>query len=502
MSVDGVARPLPDPFLVRRDAEPDRVRGHLSAARSATRPVPRQDRRRLSRAPRTRPRCCGSRTTASRPRRSTTCSGSRAADDLIEARDAGRRDDRERRRHHLRRRTRAATRASSRASRWARARAPRCTCSRRPRRRRGSPAVRSSSPTTSSRSRPRFCGTGCSCAPKPSSSATRPTTRSHRDRRGADPPMSPTPRAALVLVALSLAALVPPGCRDRSRSSACSSRSSSSRDAWIARRRLRLRPPVPRVVARGVAGAAGGRDRRRRRRAGHVRQANAPDFTIEPADRRGAARRQRSSRTGAGARPAPGRRAPTGPLGLAAWTFDGDGAADLLAYPDVPAAQRTRDRAAAGRFREPGRRTRGPLGLGTEFESVRDYLPDDDVRQINWLATERTGRPMSNQYRIEQDRDVMCLLDAGRLMSAPIGDARRASMPRSTRSRRSRSSPTRSATGAVSSSFDREIRRRLATRRSGGRGGRAGDPRRRAAPRRQRLRPRVPSGRRRASAGS
>ena len=48
-----------------------------------------------------------------------------------------------------------------------------------------------------------------------------------------------------------------------------------------------------------------------------------------------------------------------------------------------------------GRFRHEGRRSRGPLGLGTEFESVRDYLPDDDIRQVNWRATERLGRPMS-----------------------------------------------------------------------------------------------------------
>src|SRR5690349_22529174 len=45
------------------------------------------------------------------------------------------------------------------------------------------------------------------------------------------------------------------------------------------------------------------------------------------------------------------------------------------------------------------------LGIGTDFESVRDYAPDDDVRQVNWRATARVGRPMSNQYRIDQDRD-------------------------------------------------------------------------------------------------
>jgi uncharacterized protein (DUF58 family) len=92
-------------------------------------------------------------------------------------------------------------------------------------------------------------------------------------------------------------------------------------------------------------------------------------------------------------------------------------------YPDVDAAHRIVVAIRRGQFRDPGLRARGPLGLGTDFESVRDYLPDDDVRQINWTASERTGRPMSNVYRIEQDRDVVCLLDAGRLMTAPL-DAR------------------------------------------------------------------------------
>src|SRR5207244_12967529 len=106
-------------------------------------------------------------------------------------------------------------------------------------------------------------------------------------------------------------------------------------------------------------------------------------------------------------------------------TFDADGGAALLVYPDVFAAQRRIVALRCGRFRDPGLRTRGPLGLGTEFESVRDYLPDDDVRQINWQATERLGRPMSNQYRVERDRDFVCVVDCGRLMAAPLGSGTR-----------------------------------------------------------------------------
>jgi uncharacterized protein (DUF58 family) len=70
-------------------------------------------------------------------------------------------------------------------------------------------------------------------------------------------------------------------------------------------------------------------------------------------------------------------------------------------------------------------RTRGPVGLGTEFERVRDYLPDDDIRQVNWRATARAGRPMSNQHRVEQDQEIMVVIDVGRLMAAPLGDRTR-----------------------------------------------------------------------------
>src|SRR5439155_18385372 len=109
-----------------------------------------------------------------------------------------------------------------------------------------------------------------------------------------------------------------------------------------------------------------------------------------------------------------------GPRGVGGCAFTGGRKAPLLVYPDVVAAQRLVVALRRRQFRDPGLRALGPLGLGTDFESIRDYLPDDDVRQINWTASERVGRPMSNVYRVEQDRDVVCLLDAGRLMAAPL----------------------------------------------------------------------------------
>ena len=90
----------------------------------------------------------------------------------------------------------------------------------------------------------------------------------------------------------------------------------------------------------------------------------------------------------------------------------------MLVYPDLVGARRLAEAARRGQLPDSGRRARGAYGLGTAFEAVREYSPDDDVRQINWRATARLGRPMSNQYRIDQDREVRCLLDAGRLSAA------------------------------------------------------------------------------------
>ncbi len=115
----------------------------------------------------------------------------------------------------------------------------------------------------------------------------------------------------------------------------------------------------------------------------------------------------------------------TGPFELAAWRSATDTAAELRVMPDLPRVERIRQLVRMNTFRDPSERRRGPLGLGTEFELVRDYVPDDDIRQVNWRATARTGRAMSNQYRLEQDRDVICLIDIGRLMASSIGEQSR-----------------------------------------------------------------------------
>jgi uncharacterized protein (DUF58 family) len=60
--------------------------------------------------------------------------------------------------------------------------------------------------------------------------------------------------------------------------------------------------------------------------------------------------------------------------------------------------------------------------MGTEFERLRDYQPDDEYRRINWKATARRGRPISTEYETERSQNIVAVLDTGRLMRSPVGD--------------------------------------------------------------------------------
>lgn len=50
-------------------------------------------------------------------------------------------------------------------------------------------------------------------------------------------------------------------------------------------------------------------------------------------------------------------------------------------------------------------------GRGIEFDEVREYLPGDDVRTIDWNVTARTGRPYVKRYVEERELTVIFLVD-------------------------------------------------------------------------------------------
>ncbi|MCM3079860.1 DUF58 domain-containing protein [Brevibacillus invocatus] len=62
---------------------------------------------------------------------------------------------------------------------------------------------------------------------------------------------------------------------------------------------------------------------------------------------------------------------------------------------------------------------------GSEFHAIREYVPDDDPRTINWSASARSRRLMTNQYRPEQGKVVTIMLDCGRLMGVELDNRTR-----------------------------------------------------------------------------
>ncbi|MDX3070173.1 DUF58 domain-containing protein, partial [Streptomyces sp. ND04-05B] len=64
-------------------------------------------------------------------------------------------------------------------------------------------------------------------------------------------------------------------------------------------------------------------------------------------------------------------------------------------------------------------------GEGTEFDSLREYIPGDDTRSIDWRATARQSSVAVRTWRPERDRRILLVLDTGRTSAGRVGDAPR-----------------------------------------------------------------------------
>ena len=94
---------------------------------------------------------------------------------------------------------------------------------------------------------------------------------------------------------------------------------------------------------------------------------------------------------------------------------------EAAVYPDVMAIRRWQLTLRRGLRALPGQRRARPPGAATDPAGLRDYLPGDDVRRINWKATARRDSPVTTELDAERGQQLMIALDCGRLMTAPAG---------------------------------------------------------------------------------
>lgn len=56
-------------------------------------------------------------------------------------------------------------------------------------------------------------------------------------------------------------------------------------------------------------------------------------------------------------------------------------------------------------------------GKGMEFDAVREYVPGDDFRSIDWNVTARMGHPFTKQFSEERELTVIMAVDASASMN-------------------------------------------------------------------------------------
>lgn len=55
-------------------------------------------------------------------------------------------------------------------------------------------------------------------------------------------------------------------------------------------------------------------------------------------------------------------------------------------------------------------------GKGLEFDSYRDYAPDDDASMIDWKASKRANKTLIKRYVEERDLNIIFVIDVGENM--------------------------------------------------------------------------------------
>ena len=113
-----------------------------------------------------------------------------------------------------------------------------------------------------------------------------------------------------------------------------------------------------------------------------------------------------------------------GPLGLACRQATLDVPGTVRSLPPFESRKHLPSRLARLRDLD-GRAAVRVRGQGTEFDSLREYVRGDDVRSIDWRASARNRSVVVRTWQPERDRRVVLVLDTSRVSAGRIGDVPR-----------------------------------------------------------------------------
>ncbi len=89
-------------------------------------------------------------------------------------------------------------------------------------------------------------------------------------------------------------------------------------------------------------------------------------------------------------------------------------------YPSIIQMQQYDFLAINNRLSNIGLKKIRRIGHTQEFEQIKEYVPGDDIRTLNWKATAKQHQLMVNQYQDEKSQPVYSIIDTGRVMKMPF----------------------------------------------------------------------------------
>jgi uncharacterized protein (DUF58 family) len=95
--------------------------------------------------------------------------------------------------------------------------------------------------------------------------------------------------------------------------------------------------------------------------------------------------------------------------------------AETTVVPSLSNVRRLRLLAIQHRLSDAGVRALKQRGEGTAFAGLRDYVPGDDPRLVDWKATARHARLITREQSIERSQTVVAMIDCGRAMTQLAG---------------------------------------------------------------------------------
>ncbi|MCE7993944.1 MAG: DUF58 domain-containing protein [Roseivirga sp.] len=109
-----------------------------------------------------------------------------------------------------------------------------------------------------------------------------------------------------------------------------------------------------------------------------------------------------------------------GPIGLVSRRFQFAEPVMVPVYPSFIQMRKYELLAISNNLTMQGIKKIRRLGHNMEFEQIKEYVPGDDFRTINWKATARKAQLMVNNYQDEKSQAVYSVIDKGRVMQMPF----------------------------------------------------------------------------------